>query len=481
MSHTKKQVKSGFLWSAIDSFGTQGLGLIVSLTLANILGPADFGLVAMLTIFIAIGNVFVTSGFNSALIRKLDRNEKDYATTFYFSLAVSLICYGLLFVSAPLIANFYQQPELVALTKVIALSIVINTFAIVPRTLLAVSLNFKGQAKANLIALVCSGIAALSMAFNGFGVWALVSQQIIFAIVSVIMLNVGAPWLPVEKFCKRSFKELFGFGSKLLASGLLDTIYTNIYGLIIGKQFSAAQLGIFNQAHKLSSMPAMTFTGVIQKVTYPMLSAMQNDSEKLDKAYLKTLQISTMVIFPIMFGVCIIAEPLINLLLGEKWDDSAPLISILTMAFALYPVHAINLNMLQVKGRSDLFLKLEVIKKIIITVILFTTVHLGITAMCIGMVVTSYLALVVNTYYTAKLSSITQSKQLLALLPIGLITAFSATLGYIAGGSILINWLAIITMLTVALVSYIVLMLLFQKALLTEVKLLLAESKINEA
>ncbi|GAD79628.1 lipopolysaccharide biosynthesis protein [Vibrio ezurae] len=473
MSHSKQQVKSGFFWSAIDNFGNQAIGVVISLTLANILGPTDYGLVAMLAIFIAVAGVFVNSGFNAALIRKVDRTEKDYSTTFYFSLVISFICYGLLFISAPLIANFYQQSGLVSLTRVIALTIIINTFAIIPRTKLTVALNFKSQAKANVTALICSGGVGLVMAFSGFGVWALVSQQIVSATISVFMLNLLSPWRPVEKACKESFIDLFGFGYKLLLSGLLDTIYNNIYGLIIGKLFSASQLGVFNQAKTLSLLPAGTITSVIQKVTFPMLSAMQGDSAKLDNAYLKSLQISCLIIFPIMFGLCISAEPLISLLLGEKWQETAPLISILTLGFVLYPIQVINLNMLQVKGRSDLFLKLEIIKKINVTMMLFITVPIGIKAICIGMVLTSYFALIINTYYTAKLSTITQFMQLSTLLPIVIITTISAVIGYQFGAGIMENWLSIITMLTAELLCYAILMVTFQKSLIIEVRTLL--------
>lgn len=468
--HDKKKIKSGFVWSALDSLGTQGIALAISLTLANILGPKVFGLVAMLTIFMAIANVFVNSGFNQALIRKLDRSEADFSTTFYFSLVVSIACYVLLFVCAPYIAQFYQQPELILLTRVFAITIIINTFAAIPRVKLTVNLNFKTQAKCNLTALIVSGTLALILAYLGFGVWALVGQQLTLALVNVLMLNVLVPWWPKQKFSKKSFKELFGFGSKLLVSGLLETIYNNVYSLIIGKHFSAIQLGLFNQAERLSSLPAMTLTGIIQKVTYPMLSAIQNDTKKLDAYFLLTLKFAAFIIFPIMFGISIIAKPLIDILLGPEWRGSADFISIITMAFALYPIHAINLNMLKVKGRSDLFLKLEVIKKVIITVILIITVPMGIKAMCIGMVISSYLALFINTYYTGKLSSLTAYKQLLALLPIGIITAFSAFVGYIVGINVDSNLLQIASMLVVALTTYIGLMLLVQRPLLIALK-----------
>ncbi|RZF91317.1 lipopolysaccharide biosynthesis protein [Pseudoalteromonas sp. CO302Y] len=468
--HDKKKIKSGFIWSALDSLGTQAIALATSLVLANILGPAVFGLIAMLAIFIAVANVFINSGFNAALIRKTDRDESDFATTFYFSLGVSIGCYLLLFFCAPYIAQFYQQPELTTLTRVIALVVVINTFSAIPIVKLSVSLNFKTQAKCNFIALTCSSLLALALAYFDHGVWALVAQQLALAIINVLMLNILVPWRPKRKFSKESFKNLFGFGSKLLLSGLLDTIYNNIYSLIIGKQFTAVQLGLFNQANRLSSLPAVTLTGVIQKVTFPMLSAIQHDTKKLDASYLLTLQFAAVVIFPVMFGLCIIAKPLIEILLGQEWQGTAELVSIITMALVLYPIHAINLNMLQVKGRSDLFLKLEIIKKITITLILVVTVPMGIKAMCIGMVVSSYLALFINTYYTGKLSSLTAYKQLIALLPIALITAFSAFLGYSVGMNFSSNIIQIITMLGVALGSYILILILMQRSLLTALK-----------
>ena len=466
--HDKKKIKSGFIWSALDSLGTQAIALATSLVLANILGPAVFGLIAMLAIFIAVANVFINSGFNAALIRKTDRDESDFATTFYFSLGVSIGCYLLLFFCAPYIAQFYQQLELTTLTRVIALVVVINTFSAIPIVKLSVSLNFKTQAKCNFIALTCSSLLALALAYFDHGVWALVAQQLALAIINVLMLNILVPWRPKRKFSKESFKNLFGF--KLLLSGLLDTIYNNIYSLIIGKQFTAVQLGLFNQANRLSSLPAVTLTGVIQKVTFPMLSAIQHDTKKLDASYLLTLQFAAVVIFPVMFGLCIIAKPLIEILLGQEWQGTAELVSIITMALVLYPIHAINLNMLQVKGRSDLFLKLEIIKKITITLILVVTVPMGIKAMCIGMVVSSYLALFINTYYTGKLSSLTAYKQLIALLPIALITAFSAFLGYSVGMNFSSNIIQIITMLGVALGSYILILILMQRSLLIALK-----------
>lgn len=468
--HNKQAIKSGFIWSALDSFGNQAIGLIISLILAKLLGPKVYGLIAMLAIFMAIANVFVNSGFGAALIRKTDRNQSDYATTFYFSLIVSITCYALLFSAAPYIAQFYNQPELTYLTRVIALIIVINTFAVIPRVMLTINVNFKAQAKCNIFSLIISGLLALSLAYLNYGVWALVAQQISSALINTLMLNIVSPWKPKTSFCKKAFNELFGFGSKLLISDLISTLYSNAYIVIIGKQYSATQLGLFNNADILSKTPATTITGVIQKVTYPMLSAIQHDNKKLDATYLLTLKFAAFVIFPVMFGVCIVAKPLIAVLLGPQWQGSAELMPIITMAFMLHPIHAINLNMLQVKGRSDLFLKLEVIKKIIMTIMLIITVPIGIKAMCIGMVVQSYLSLLINTHYTGMLSSLTAYKQLTSLLPIGVISALSAYVGYVVGINVSNHILQIVTMLTTALSTYIVIMLLVQRSLLINLK-----------
>ena len=468
--HEKPKIKIGFIWSAIDSLGTQILALLISLTLANLLGPKIFGIAAMLSIFIAIANVFVKSGFDAALIRKLDRSETDFSTTFYFSLAGSIICYFLLFFCAPYIADFYQQPELTKLTRVIASIVIINVFSSIPRIKLTVDLDFKTQSKCNLTAICISGAVALIMAYLDYGVWAIVGQQITFAVVNVLTLNLILPWWPKQRFSNKSFNELFGFGSKLLLSGLLDTIYKNIYGLIIGKHFSMVQLGLYNQADRFCSLPSMTLTGVIQKVTYPVMSGLQHETKKLDSTYLLALQFAAVTIFPIMFGISIIAEPLIEIILGPPWQGSAELIQIIAMALVLYPIHAINLNMLQVKGRSDLFLTLEIIKKIIITVSLMITIPMGIKEICIGMVICSYLSLFINTYYTGKLSSLTAYKQLSALLPIALIAAFSAFLGYELSSSANSNITKISTMLAVALISYISIMFLVQKKLVVSLK-----------
>lgn len=424
MSSLKQKATTGLKWSAIERLATQAVQLLVMLLLARQLGPQAFGLVGMLAVFIAISQVFVDSGMTSALIRKLDRTEADFSTAFYFNIVVAIICYALLYLTAPSIARFYQQPELIELARVLGLVVIINALAVIQKAKLTIVMDFKTQAKASLVSVLLSSFAALATAHLGFGVWALVVQTLTFAICNVLLLNIFHFWWPTRRFSRQSFNDLFGFGSKLLLSSLLDTLYQNIYQLVIGKQFNAADVGYFTQANQLVRTPAATMSIIIKNVTYPLLSGIQQDSQRLNHAYLLIIRLAAVIAFPLLIGLATVADILLPFVLGDQWQPAVILVTILSLGFLLYPIHSINLNYLQVKGRSDLFLKLEIIKKTITTLMLFITVHYGITAICIGMVIQSYLALVINTYYNGKLGNLGLIKQLQDLLPIGTIAAF---------------------------------------------------------
>ncbi|NAX40609.1 oligosaccharide flippase family protein, partial [Vibrio sp. V26_P1S5P106] len=272
MSSLKQKATAGLKWSAIERLATQAVQLLVMLLLARQLGPQAFGLVGMLAVFIAISQVFVDSGMTSALIRKLDRTEEDFSTAFYFNIVVAIICYMLLYLTAPSIARFYQQPELIELARVLGLVIMVNAFAVIQKAKLTIVMDFKTQAKASLLSVLLSSFAALMTAHLGFGVWALVVQTLTFAICNVLLLNFFHVWWPKSRFSSQSFNDLFGFGSKLLLSSLLDTLYQNIYQLVIGKQFNAIDVGYFTQANQLVRTPAATMSIIIKNVTYPLLS-----------------------------------------------------------------------------------------------------------------------------------------------------------------------------------------------------------------
>lgn len=470
MSDLATKAKKGLQWSALERFLTQGIQLAITLYLARLLGPTAFGLVGMLAVFIAIANVFVEGGFTSALIRKTDRTESDLVTAFYYNIAMAGLCYLALYVSAPFVADFYQQPELQTLLRALGLTVLINAFTLIPRVKLNVAMDFKTQAKISVLSALFSGPTAIILAINGYGVWALVAQTLLNASCATLLFNLFSPWLPRGCITKNSFNYLFGYGSKLLLSGLLDVTYNNLYQIIIGKKFSPAMVGQFSQANQLASVPTTTLTSIIQRVTFPLFSLLQDDPDSMANAYRKTLKLSALVIFPLIVGLGLIAKPLLISLLGEQWQGAAALLTVLCLGYMLYPIHSINLNFLQVTGRSDLFLKLEVMKKVIGVTMLLLSIPYGMLAMCIGFTLTSYLALLLNTYYTAKLTHLSQWQQCKDILPIWFAVIFAAALGYGAGSCISQAWLQIGVNLSVALLVYGMYLVLAQKPLLLQLR-----------
>ena len=470
MTDLASKTKKGLQWSAIERIVTQGIQLAITLYLARILGPTAFGLVGMLAVFIAIANVFVDSGFTSALIRKTDRSESDLVTAFYYNIAMAGLCYLALYISAPFVADFYQQAELKSLLRVLGLSVLINAFTLIPRVKLNVVMDFKTQAKISVLSVLISGPVAVVLAINELGVWALVAQTLLNASCATLLFNLFSPWLPRGRITKRAFNYLFGYGSKLLLSGLLDVTYNNLYPIIIGKKFSPIEVGQYSQANQLTSLPAMTLTSIIQRVTFPLFSQLQEEPDRMANAFRQTLKLSALVIFPLIVGLGLIAKPLFTSLLGEQWQDAAVLLTVLCFGYMLYPIHSINLNLLQVIGRSDLFLKLEVMKKVIGVAVLLFSIPYGVLVMCIGFTITSYLVLLLNSYYTAKLTHLSQWQQCKDILPIWLAVIFSAVLGYGAGLYFPQAWLQIGVNLSVALLVYGLYLMLAQKPLLLQLR-----------
>jgi teichuronic acid exporter len=411
-SDLRAKTTRGLLWSSVDRFSNQGMQFVFSIILARILQPKDYGVIAMLLIFTAIAGTFVDSGFSSALIRKPDLKEKDLSTAFYFNIVVGMVCYFLLFLISPYVADFYNEPILSPILKVVGLPVFFNSLTVVQRAQFTRKVDFKTQAKISLLSTVLSGIIGVIMAYKGFGVWALAGQNVSSSIIGSFLLWYYSKWRPQTGFNKDSFQYLFGYGSKLLASGLLDTTYNNIYPMVIGKFFSATQLGFFSRAQTFAALPSSNITNILQRVTFPVLSMIQNDEEGLRRNYRKILRTSAFIIFPMMMGLCALASPLINVVLTSKWNGCVLYLQIICLAMMWYPIHAINLNLLQVKGRSDLFLRLEIIKKIVGVSIMCVTIPLGITSMCIGLVVSSLIALVINTYYTGKLINVGYIRQM---------------------------------------------------------------------
>lgn len=413
----KKKTVKGVAWTSLDQVATLGFGFVIGVILARILSPDDYGLLAMITVFNAIAYAFINSGFGNALVRKPDLTENDNSTAFYFNIVAGVVMAGVIWLIAPLVAMFYDKPILCQLLRVEGLLLIVSSFTIVQNAQLTRALNFKAKMIINVASQVLAGAIAIVAAYRGFGVWSLVIQHIASGIIRMILLWVISPWRPRGQWDKRSFGYLWGYGSKLLASGLLDTIYGNIYPIIIGKFYSAADLGQYSRAQGYASMPSTSLTGVIQQVTFPVLSQIQDDDQRLGNNYRRMLRFTVFLVFPIMIGMAVLAHPLVVSLVTDKWIQCVPYLQIICFSSMWYPVHAINLNLLQVKGRSDLFLRLEIIKKILITVVVFVCVPFGIIGICCGSVFTSLACLAINTYYTGKLINVGFVRQMLDMTP----------------------------------------------------------------
>ena len=413
----KKKTVKGVAWTSFDKLTSIGFGFVIGIILARLLSPSDYGLLAMIAVFNAIAFAFLDSGFTNALVRKPDLTEDDNTTAFFFNLAAGAVLFVIIWLIAPWVSVFYDKPILTPLLRAEGSLLIVTSFKIVQNTQLTRALNFKAKMIIRVVASVFGGVIGIIAAYNGLGVWALVVMHIAESLINLVLLWIISPWRPHGRWNKASFGYLWGYGSKLLASGLLDTIYSNIYPIIIGKLFSAADLGQYSRAKGYADLPSQSLTGVLQQVTFPVLSKIQNDDVRLGDAYRRMLRFSVFIVFPIMIGMAALAYPLVIALVTDKWAQCVPYLQVICLASMWYPVHAINLNLLQVKGRSDLFLRLEIIKKAIITIAIFICVPFGIMGICIGAVCTSIICLGINTYYTGKLIHVGFVRQMMDMTP----------------------------------------------------------------
>ncbi len=413
----KQKAVKGVTWTSIDLFVNMGFNFVIGVILARLLSPDDYGLIAMIAVFNSVANAFLDCGFGNAIIRKLNLTEDDTCTAFYFNLCAGIVLYGLLWLLAPFAAWFYDKPILSPLLRAESITLVFSAGYVIQNTLLKRNLKFKSLAFVNVLSNVIAGIVGIVAAYYGYGVWSLVIVHLSSGLLRLFTLWLISSWRPKGHWSKESFKYLWGFGSKLLASGVINDVYNNIYPIIIGKFFSPAALGQYSRADQYAQLPSQSLTKVLQQVTFPVLSQIQEDSIRLSSAYRRMLRVSTFIIFPVMLGLAALAKPLVVSLVTEKWLECVPYLQIICFASMLYPVHAINLNLLQVKGRSDLFLRLEIIKKIIITIAVFCSIPFGIKGMCFGAVVTSVICLIINTFYTGKMINVGLIRQMMDLAP----------------------------------------------------------------
>lgn len=408
----KQQSIAGFKWSAIENVAARGVQFLLGLVLARLLDPSDFGVVGLLTIFITISQTFTEGGVSNALIRKTDKSDADYSTAFYFNVVVGVVCYVILFVISPWVARFFNVGILSPLLKVLGLSVFFNSLFVVPVAKLTSEMNFKWQTIAALIAVVASGGTGIALAYLGYGVWALVWQTVIMAFVKSVVLLVYSKWMPLLVFSRTSFKYLLSFGSKLVASNLLFTIYSQITTILIGKFYSTSDLGYYTRGRQFAGLPVDVFTGVLGKVTFPVLSRLQDNDVELIRVYRKFIRLTSLVC---VFGLILlasVAKPLVIVLLTEKWTECVIYLQLFCIALLLDHITRLNLNLLQVKGRSDLYLRLEIIKRIVSVAMMLAALPFGIIYLCLSLIVYSVFAFFVNTYYTGKLFNLSCWAQL---------------------------------------------------------------------
>lgn len=399
----KQKTISGIFWSFSDNILNYFTQFVIGIFLARLLSPTEFGLIGMITIFLSVSQSLIDSGFGQALIRKKDAGDRDFSTIFYFNILISLTIFGILFLSSGGIAKFYDQPALVSITKVMSFTLVISSAGLIQRTILTKAVNFKLQTKISFVSSVLSGIIAIILAYRGYGVWSLVWRSLMNNSLQVALLWIFNRWRPVAVFSLESFRDLFSFGSKLLASGLLDTLYKNIYLLVIGKYFSPQELGYYTRADNFSKLPSQVITETVQRVTYPALSTVSDDIEKLKAGYKKTICSTIFITFFCMICLAAIAKSLVLVLVGEKWLPSVIYLQLLCISGSLYPLHALNLNILKVTGRSDLFFNIEIIKKVLIIPVIILGIFTNIRIMIIGMIIHSVVGYFLNSFYSGNL------------------------------------------------------------------------------
>ena len=427
----KNKTIKGLGWSALDNAARYGMQFMIGIVLARLLSPNDYGLLGLVGIVTVVCTALVNGGFTTALIRKKDATDDDYNTVFICNLGMSLLLYAVVFLCAPLIADFFNREELIPLVRVSSLGLIIGALGMVQQTRLTKRIDFKTQTKITLVASAVSGVVGIGMALAGFGVWALVGQQLTSHAITTLLLYVfDSPlahgrgdggeahrWLPRLRFSIESFHELFGFGWKMMVSILLDAVWKELYQVVVGKFYNPATLGQYTRAKHYAQLFSQNLTAVMERVTYPVLSSIQDDKERMVSAYRRMIRTSMFITTVALFSLGAVSEPLIYCMIGPKWHEASTYLPLICITYSLYPLHAINLNMLQVQGRSDLFLGLEVIKKIITLAPLFIGAFIGIMPMLLTNMVVGIIAYFLNSHYSGRLLGYSSWMQLRDIAP----------------------------------------------------------------
>ena len=450
----KDKTVKGVGWSAIDNVAQYAVSFIVSIVLARLLSPDDYGLLGIIAIFTAVCGAIIDGGLSNALIRKKDASEADFNTIFILNIGLSLLLYVIIYFCSPVIAKFFNREELGALTRVSSLSMIIGALAMVQQTRLTKRIDFKTQTKITVVASVVSGVVGISMAILGFGVWALVAQTLTSQAIRTVLLWLFNKWSPRFQFSVASFKELFGFGWKLMVSQLLNTLWKELYQVVVGKCYSPATLGQYTRAKGFSQLFSKNLTSVIQRVTYPVLSDIQDDKTRLISAYRRIIKTTMFITAISMIMLGAVAEPLVFCLIGPQWHDAAVYLPLICLSGSLYPLQAINLNMLQVQGRSDLFLVLEIIKKIIALGPLFVGAFVGIIPMLYVNLLTGIISFFLNSHYSGKYLGYSSWLQLKDVAPSYVVAFIMALSVYFFKYLPVSNWIILPIQFVVGLVVF---------------------------
>ena len=413
----KSKTVRGVGWSAADAFLGQGVTFVVGIVLARLLSPAEYGLIGIVLIFTTVLSGIVDSGFSTALIRKKDASDADYNTMFITNMVMSLLVYVLLWVGSPAISHFFERPELTSLTRVTGLILVFQALSITQVTILTKRIDFKTKTKASVVAAIASGFVGIVMAYNGLGVWSLVGQQLANKLLYSVCLWMLNRWWPNGTFNSNSFHYMWGFGWKMMISGLLDQTWSQLYQVVVGKCYSPATLGQYTRSREYANLFSANLTSIIGRVTYPVLSEVQDDEKRMVMAYRRIIKTTMFVTAVCMITLGAISEPFVYCLIGPKWHQAATFLPLICISLSMYPLHAINLNMLKVLGRSDIFLYLEVAKKIISVGPLCLGIFVGIYWMLVGSMIAGIISFFFNSYYTGKRLGYSSMRQLRDIVP----------------------------------------------------------------
>ena len=478
----KKIVMRSLLWKLMERTGVQGVQFILQIIFARLLTPNDYGIISLITIFIALANVFIQSGFNTALIQKKDTTEEDFSSVFYLSLLVAGILYIILFISSPYIAKFYGIKELILVLRVLSIILFFGAINSIQNAVVSRTMNFRKLFTSSIFSAIISGVIGIILAYLGFGVWALVAQQIINQISITIILWFTLKWRPRLVFSITRIGSLFSYGWKLLVSSLIDTLYMNLRSLIVGKVYTSEMLAFYNRGDQFPQIIVSNINGSIQSVMLPTLSLEQDNKKRVKELVRRSIVTSSFLLFPLMIGLAVIAEPLIKILLTEKWLSCVPFMQIFCLTYALWPIHTANLQAINALGRSDIYLKLEIIKKIVGATILIISMFYGVYAIAIGGLLSGVISSFINSYPNLRLLDYSYKEQIKDIIP-------SLLLSIIMGGIVysilffnLSPYLTLIIQILVGAIVYISLAKLFKiecyEYLINTVKSLLRNKKI---